>query len=187
MQFDERLTDLSLPRLGKFHASRFIMLMSHCHCCCRSMDSEVVGGILVVPRTQLSGSFYRSRQSHVIRRLRDVSTLFYSRHIPHASCSPCSSGSAPADTSSSCCSSASSIVRCSQRTICILSDACATAEVDGIDAKTHPFKSIILGGQGPFVPFPSHSFLSYMGPKVYMLMLDCRYVDSMSGPSSFGG
>ncbi|KAJ3537495.1 hypothetical protein NM688_g6678 [Phlebia brevispora] len=53
-------------------------------------------------------------------------------------------------------------------------DAPAKVEVDGHDAARHPFRSIIIGAEGPFVHFPSHSFLTYMGPKVYMLLLDCR-------------
>ncbi|KAL1947332.1 hypothetical protein VTO73DRAFT_14293 [Trametes versicolor] len=47
-------------------------------------------------------------------------------------------------------------------------------EVDGIDDLHHPFKSLIIGGHGPYVPFPSHSFLSWMGPQVHILLLDCR-------------
>lgn len=47
-------------------------------------------------------------------------------------------------------------------------------EVDGRDAARHPFKSVVIGGDGPFVPYPSHSFVSYLGPQVYMLLLDCR-------------
>lgn len=51
--------------------------------------------------------------------------------------------------------------------------------VDDIDGtsptpNTHPSKSCIIGGEGPWVPFPSHSFLSYLGPRVYILLLDCR-------------
>ncbi|OBZ75883.1 hypothetical protein A0H81_04778 [Grifola frondosa] len=47
-------------------------------------------------------------------------------------------------------------------------------EIDGKDDRRHPFKSLIIGGDGPFVPFPSHSFLSWLGPHVYILLLDCR-------------
>lgn len=39
---------------------------------------------------------------------------------------------------------------------------------------THPSKSCIIGGEGAWIPFPSHSFLSYLGPRVYILLLDCR-------------
>jgi hypothetical protein len=51
--------------------------------------------------------------------------------------------------------------------------------VDDIDGtsptpNTHPTKSMIIGGEGAWVPLPSHSFLSYLGPKVYILLLDCR-------------
>ncbi|KAG0705021.1 hypothetical protein DFH29DRAFT_908455 [Suillus ampliporus] len=47
---------------------------------------------------------------------------------------------------------------------------------DGLDDTTgkHMFKSIIFGAQGPYVGLPSHSFLSYLGPDVQILMLDCR-------------
>ncbi|KAI0274421.1 hypothetical protein BGY98DRAFT_1090604 [Russula aff. rugulosa BPL654] len=34
--------------------------------------------------------------------------------------------------------------------------------------------SLVLGNQGPFVPFPSHSFLTPFGPTAWILMLDCR-------------
>ncbi|KIJ16745.1 hypothetical protein PAXINDRAFT_180062 [Paxillus involutus ATCC 200175] len=46
--------------------------------------------------------------------------------------------------------------------------------IDGLDDRSHPFKSLILGSQGPYVGLPSHSFLAYMGPQVRILMLDCR-------------
>lgn len=49
-------------------------------------------------------------------------------------------------------------------------------EKDGTDDT--PGKNInissIIGDVGPYIPFPSHSFLSSMGPNVWMLMLDCR-------------
>ncbi|KAI1788498.1 hypothetical protein LXA43DRAFT_894527 [Ganoderma leucocontextum] len=47
-------------------------------------------------------------------------------------------------------------------------------DIDGSDDRRHPFKSLVIGGDGPYVPFPSHSFLTRMGPSVYMLLLDCR-------------
>ncbi|KJA20267.1 hypothetical protein HYPSUDRAFT_68674 [Hypholoma sublateritium FD-334 SS-4] len=49
-------------------------------------------------------------------------------------------------------------------------------EVDGVqDAPgQHAFRSLIIGEPGPYVRFPSHSFLSRLGPRVYILMLDCR-------------
>ncbi|KAF8447483.1 hypothetical protein L210DRAFT_849761 [Boletus edulis BED1] len=48
--------------------------------------------------------------------------------------------------------------------------------IDGLDDRrgAHPFKSLILGVQGPYVGLPSHSCLSYMGPNIRILMLDCR-------------
>ncbi|EJD46069.1 hypothetical protein AURDEDRAFT_63375 [Auricularia subglabra TFB-10046 SS5] len=49
-------------------------------------------------------------------------------------------------------------------------------ELDGINPMpgSHVFKSTIIGGPGPYVPFPSHSALSIMGPNLAMLLLDCR-------------
>ncbi|KAI6039939.1 hypothetical protein EDC04DRAFT_1590102 [Pisolithus marmoratus] len=48
--------------------------------------------------------------------------------------------------------------------------------LDGLDDSPgrHPFKSLILGSQGPFVGLPSHSFFAPLGPNVQILMLDCR-------------
>ncbi|KAJ7172632.1 hypothetical protein C8R46DRAFT_158797 [Mycena filopes] len=49
-------------------------------------------------------------------------------------------------------------------------------DIDGIDDRPgkHLNRSLITGSMGPYVPFPSHSFLAYMGPQTYILMLDCR-------------
>jgi len=47
-------------------------------------------------------------------------------------------------------------------------------EKDGLDDSRHPFRSTVIGGPGAYIPFPSHSFLSYLGPHAYILMLDCR-------------
>ncbi|KAI0060801.1 hypothetical protein BV25DRAFT_1917361 [Artomyces pyxidatus] len=49
-------------------------------------------------------------------------------------------------------------------------------EMDGLSDQpgVHWCRSLILGGQGPYVPFPSHSFLTYLGPTSWMLLLDCR-------------
>lgn len=47
-------------------------------------------------------------------------------------------------------------------------------QTDGRDDQHHPFKSLIIGADGPYIPYPSHSFLSYLGPQVQMLLLDCR-------------
>ena len=38
----------------------------------------------------------------------------------------------------------------------------------------HTFKSMIIGGEGVYVPYPTHNLITYLGPKVYMLGLDCR-------------
>ncbi|TIA90153.1 hypothetical protein E3P99_01665 [Wallemia hederae] len=49
------------------------------------------------------------------------------------------------------------------------------AEANGAPApRPHTFKSMIIGGEGVYVPFPTHNTLTYLGPKVYMLGLDCR-------------
>ncbi|WFD34511.1 hypothetical protein MCUN1_001352 [Malassezia cuniculi] len=37
-----------------------------------------------------------------------------------------------------------------------------------------PFRSFIIGGPGAYIPFPTHSILTYLGPQQYMLLLDCR-------------
>ncbi|PPQ81212.1 hypothetical protein CVT25_015736 [Psilocybe cyanescens] len=49
-------------------------------------------------------------------------------------------------------------------------------EVDGVQDTPgkHVYKSLIIGEPGPYIRFPSHSFLPRFGPKVYMLLLDCR-------------
>ncbi|KAJ7109226.1 hypothetical protein C8R44DRAFT_280276 [Mycena epipterygia] len=50
-------------------------------------------------------------------------------------------------------------------------------DVDGLDDRPgkHLNRSLILGvSNGPYIPFPSHSFLGYLGPQTYILMLDCR-------------
>ncbi|KAF7363307.1 C-CAP/cofactor C-like domain-containing protein [Mycena sanguinolenta] len=50
-------------------------------------------------------------------------------------------------------------------------------DVDGVDDRPgkHLNRSIIIGpSNGPYVPFPSHSFLAYMGPNAVILLLDCR-------------
>ncbi|KAG6874079.1 hypothetical protein C0995_006936 [Termitomyces sp. Mi166 len=38
----------------------------------------------------------------------------------------------------------------------------------------HWCKSLIIGNQGPFIQARSHSFLAYLGPQCYILLLDCR-------------
>ncbi|KAI0329832.1 hypothetical protein GY45DRAFT_827575 [Cubamyces sp. BRFM 1775] len=61
-------------------------------------------------------------------------------------------------------------------------------EVDGIDDRHHPFKSLIIGGPGPYVPYPSHSFLASLGPQVAILLLDCRAerkLDQVCSPAEY--
>ncbi|GLB35393.1 hypothetical protein LshimejAT787_0209580 [Lyophyllum shimeji] len=38
----------------------------------------------------------------------------------------------------------------------------------------HVSKSVIIGDEGPYVRSRSHSFLAYLGPQSYILLLDCR-------------
>ncbi|KAF8911126.1 hypothetical protein CPB84DRAFT_1672473 [Gymnopilus junonius] len=49
-------------------------------------------------------------------------------------------------------------------------------EMDGIsDAPgRHVYQSAVIGEVGPYVRLRSHSFLPRLGPRVYMLLLDCR-------------
>jgi len=49
-------------------------------------------------------------------------------------------------------------------------------EFDGTSPQigTHSSKSMIIGGEGVYIPFPNHSFLSCLGPNQYILLLDCR-------------
>ncbi|KAJ7219131.1 hypothetical protein GGX14DRAFT_434737 [Mycena pura] len=51
-----------------------------------------------------------------------------------------------------------------------------TVDLDGVDDRPgkHFNRSVIIGSAGPYVSFPSHSFLGYMGPHTYILLLDCR-------------
>ncbi|KIJ37701.1 hypothetical protein M422DRAFT_60910 [Sphaerobolus stellatus SS14] len=48
--------------------------------------------------------------------------------------------------------------------------------VDGVERRPHihTFHSTVIGGPGAWIPYPSHSILTYLGPKVWLLMLDCR-------------
>lgn len=36
------------------------------------------------------------------------------------------------------------------------------------------FRSVIIGGPGAYIPYPTCNLLVYLGPKEYMLLLDCR-------------
>lgn len=51
--------------------------------------------------------------------------------------------------------------------------------VDGIDGTVvepgeHTYKSTVIGQDGAYIPFPSHSSLHYFGARTWLLMLDCR-------------
>ena len=80
-------------------------------------------------------------------------------------------------TSSSSCSSASSTVRKHIYQFNHRADSAEKVPVDGTDDRSHVFKSAVIGAKGPFVPYPSHSILSPIGPTAWILMLDCRCVD----------
>ena len=80
-------------------------------------------------------------------------------------------------TFSSSFSSASSTVRERSYYFNSMTNRVAKATVDGLNDCSHVFKSLIIGGPGPYVPFPSHSFLTPIGPTAWVLMLDCRCVD----------
>ena len=38
----------------------------------------------------------------------------------------------------------------------------------------NPFRSLVIGGPGAYIPYPTHSILTYLGPNQYSLLLDCR-------------
>ncbi|KAI0293383.1 hypothetical protein BC826DRAFT_910742 [Russula brevipes] len=52
---------------------------------------------------------------------------------------------------------------------CFINDS-----VDGRDDQSHVIRSTVIGSQGKYLPFPSHSFLTPIGPTAWVLMLDCR-------------
>ncbi|KAG7092398.1 hypothetical protein E1B28_008755 [Marasmius oreades] len=63
-------------------------------------------------------------------------------------------------------------------------------DLDGSDDRpgAHVNQSVIIGDQGPYVRLPSHSFLTYLGPKCYILLLDCRAErkkDQICSPSQY--
>lgn len=53
-------------------------------------------------------------------------------------------------------------------------------EVDGVSntdtsrANPTPFRSMIIGGPGAYIPYPTHSLMVWLGPKQAMLLIDCR-------------
>ncbi|KAF9264742.1 hypothetical protein L218DRAFT_862250 [Marasmius fiardii PR-910] len=59
-------------------------------------------------------------------------------------------------------------------------------DIDGSDDRpgAHVNQSVIIGNQGPYIRLPSHSFLTYLGPQCYMLLLDCRQ-DQVCSPSQY--
>lgn len=67
-------------------------------------------------------------------------------------------------------------------------------EVDGVSNNdtSHPnptiFRSMVIGGPGVYIPFPTHSLLVRMGPKQYMLLVDCRAqrkVEQICAPDTY--
>ncbi|KAE8223507.1 hypothetical protein CF319_g3470 [Tilletia indica] len=51
------------------------------------------------------------------------------------------------------------------------------------------FHSLILGYPGTYVPYRNHSFLTYLGPKQQLLLMDCRAerkVDQVVSPEGYG-
>lgn len=67
-----------------------------------------------------------------------------------------------------------------------------TLSVDGLDDSPgkHSNKSIIIGGKGAYVDYPNQSFLTYFGPKQWLLMVDCRAerkIDQICTKASYDG
>ncbi|TCD60721.1 hypothetical protein EIP91_009627 [Steccherinum ochraceum] len=70
----------------------------------------------------------------------------------------------------------------------LLFQCCINYELDGMDEQNHMFKSAVIGGPGRYVPFPSHSFVSYLGPHTNIVLLDCRSertLDQLSTQSTY--
>lgn len=81
------------------------------------------------------------------------------------------------DISSSFYFNASSTVRKQNCRSNHIADSTVKVTVDGTNDRAHVFQSLIIGGPGAYVPFPSHSFLAPIGATAWILMLDCRWVD----------
>lgn len=47
-------------------------------------------------------------------------------------------------------------------------------------------RSMLIGGPGAWIPYPSHSLLTYLGPSTWMIMLDCRAERKLSQVCSEG-
>jgi hypothetical protein len=87
------------------------------------------------------------------------------------------SGSVRGAISFSSCFNVSLIVRfCMMHLSYNIIEHSSVATVDGLNDRSHVSPSLIIGGDGPYIPFPSHSFLGYLGPQVSILLLDCRQV-----------
>ncbi|KAK0529237.1 hypothetical protein OC834_001526 [Tilletia horrida] len=54
---------------------------------------------------------------------------------------------------------------------------------------TQTFRSLILGYPGTYVPYRNHTFLTYLGPKQQLLLMDCRAerkLDQVVSPEGYG-
>ena len=89
------------------------------------------------------------------------------------------------DTFSSFCSNASSMVRKKRCSLTCVADSAVKVSIDGRDDRNHVFQSAVIGAPGAYVPFPSHSILSPIGPTAWILMLDCRCVNYNPNKSGF--
>ncbi|KAI8451737.1 hypothetical protein BY996DRAFT_4585506 [Phakopsora pachyrhizi] len=55
--------------------------------------------------------------------------------------------------------------------------------------RTRVHLSLVVGHIGPYIPFRNHSFLCYLGPKVWILLLDCRserMKERVCSPETYG-
>jgi hypothetical protein len=91
----------------------------------------------------------------------------------------------PGDISSTFYFNASSTVRKQNCHSNRIADSTTLVTVDGTDDRAHVFQSLIIGGPGTYVPFPSHSFLAPIGATAWILMLDCRWVNYNSRRDGF--
>lgn len=39
---------------------------------------------------------------------------------------------------------------------------------------SHKLQNVVIGGPGAWIPYPGHSLITYLGPKVLLLAIDCR-------------
>lgn len=53
-------------------------------------------------------------------------------------------------------------------------EADSISNTDTSNPNPSPFLSLVIGGPGAFIPYPTHSLIVYLGPKQAMLLIDCR-------------